>query len=237
MAGAVLAGLGALAGYGAALPQLVAGWQWLFDRARVWLGLRVMLGEQEVGLPFGFRLVLPELSAVTPQPGEQTLILTALITGAMLAGSFVLPQRATPIRSLLRLLAVVQASAIAFFVFQPEPFPYRLSDYLFGLLSTGLAAIGAVPLVLGLTLYPLDLSWARKAAVTAGLMVHFAVLTPLLVLLHAAVILAGTALLMPVLFVGGAVLVYGMVFLAGYGWAVSGSRSGSGEVPAPVHSQ
>ncbi len=235
--GAILLGVLVLAGYAASLPALLGVWGAGFARARGWLDLRVMLGEQEVGLPGGAFLRVPELAAVTPQPTDPVLLTATAISLLVLAGTFLLPDRLAPLRSFFRLLVVVQASAILFFAASPEPFPYRLSDYLFGLMATGLVAMGMVPMVLALTLYHLDLVWWRKLAVTGFLLGHFAVLTPLLVLLHASAILHGTAILIPVLFVGFGVLPFALVFLGGYGWAMSGaSEPERRRVPAPIHS-
>ncbi len=226
-----------LAGYVATLPGLLSAWRWAFDRGRSWLDLRLMLGEQTVLLPAGIALTLPELSTVTPQPGTGALLLASLVTLLAVGGSVLLPRRFTPIRFILGLLAVVQASAILFFAASPEPFPFRVSDYLFGLISTGMIAMGVTPILLGLALYPMDLAWWRKGLATVLLMLHFAVLTPLLVLTHSALLLRGTAVVMPTLFLGFGVLPFALGFLAFYGWAMSwAGEMEQRAVPAPVHS-
>jgi len=229
--------LAAVAGYVALLPGILAMWRWGLDWARGRLGLDLMLGEQTVLLPGGFSLRLPELSTITPQPGVGALLLATLITVAALGVAFKLPPRLTPLRYFLRLLAAIQASAILFFAVSIDPFPFRVSDYLFGLMSTGLVAMGITPVLFGLVLYPMDLVWWRKALVTAGALVHFAVLTPMLVLTHAGLLLRGTAVVMPALFLGFGVLPFAVVFLAFYGWAMSWpSELERREVSAPVHS-
>jgi hypothetical protein len=231
-----LAGLG-LAGYGAALPLLLAGWQRFFERGRNWLGLKLVLGEQTLLLPGGATLRLPELSATTPQPDSPALVTAGAIVAAVLGLTLFLPRRWIPGRAILRMLAIVQGSAVLFFAASPDPFPYRIADALFGTLAIGLIAMALVPILLGLTLYPLDLALWRKAAITVLLMAHFAVLTPLLTLLQAGLLLQGTAVLMPTLFLGAGVLPFALVFLAMYGWAASWpSELASRRTPAPVHS-
>lgn len=227
----------ALAGYGAALPALLAGWQRVFEWGRDWLGLKLVLGEQTLLLPGGAALRLPELAATTPQPDSSALVTAGVIAAAGLGLTLVLPRRWTPVRAILRMLAIAQASAILFFAASPDPFPYRIADALFGMLTIGLIAMALVPILLALTLYPLDLALWRKAAITVLLMAHFAVLTPLLTLLHAGLLLQGTAVLMPTLFLGAGVLPFALVFLAMYGWAASWpSELASRGTPAPVHS-
>jgi hypothetical protein len=226
-----------LAGYALLLPAILAGWRWFFGWGRSWLGVKVLLGEQILGFPGGATLRLPDVSAITPQPSPGALLTAAIVTALGLGLSFVLPPRLTPVRALLRLLVVVQVSAILFFATSVDPFPYRIADYLFGLLATGLIAMGLVPLILAFTLYPLDLGLGRKIAITLFLMGHFAVFTPLLALVHTWLLLQGTALLMPVLWLGLGVLPFALVFLAGYGWAMSGpSELDRQPTPAPVHS-
>ncbi len=237
-----LAGVGglaalAVAGYVAALPALLAAWRWAFDWARGWLGLRLMLGDQFVIVPGGFALRFPELSTITPQPGAAALLIAAVVSIAAFGATFLMPPRLTPLRFFIRLLTVVQASAILFFAASPEPFPFRVSDYLFGLMSTGMLAMGLTPVLLAATLYPMDLGWLRKVTATVLMLLHFAVLTPLLVLVHAGLLLRGTAVVMPTLFLGFGIFPFVLVFLALYGWAMSGSSEMERrEVPAPVHS-
>jgi hypothetical protein len=239
--GARLAGVVALvltgsAGYGVSIPALLSVWQWVFGWARDRIGLDLLLGEQAVVLPGDTVLRFPELSAVTPQPTGTAMLITSLVTACVLGASWLLPSRFLPARALLRLLAAVQVSALVFFALSTEPFPFRVADYLFGLMATGLIAMGAVPLLLGFTLYPLDLGWARKVLMTVLMLGHFFILTPLLVLSHAWLVLHTGALLMPALFLGFGVLPFALSFVALYGWAMSWpSELERRKVPAPVH--
>jgi hypothetical protein len=236
LAGALALVLAALAGYGASMPAILRSWQWLFGWAQDRIGLDYLLGEQAVVLPGNAVFRFPELSAITPQPTGSAMLVTGLLTLAVLGLTWLLPRRHTPARALLRLLAAVQVSALLFFALSTEPFPYRVADYLFGLMATGLIAMAAVPLLLGFTLYPLDLGWGRKVLITVLMLGHFVVLTPLLVLGHAWLVLHTGALLMPALFLGLGVLPFGLAFVAFYGWAMSWPcELDRRKVPAPVH--
>jgi hypothetical protein len=236
LAGVLALVLAGFAGYVASIPSILQAWQWLFGWARGPMRLDVLLGEQAVVLPGDVVFGFPELSAVTPQPTATTTIVTSLVTIGVLGITWLLPSRLTPVRATLRLLVAVQASAILFFTLSTEPFPFRVADYLFGLMATGLIAMAAVPLLLGFTLYPLDLGWSRKVLITVIVLAHFVVLTPLLVLSHAWLVLQTGALLMPVLFLGLGVLPFGLTFVAWYGWAMSWpSELARRRIPAPVH--
>ena len=235
-AGVVALGLATLAGYGASMPAILRSWQALFGWARDRIGLDYLLGEQAVVLPGNTVLSFPELSAITPQPTGTAMLVTGMLTVAVLGLTWLLPRRLTPARALLRLLAAVQVSALVFFALSTEPFPFRVADYLFGLMATGLISMAAVPLLLGLTLYPLDLGWGRKVLITVLMLGHFVILTPLLVLSHAWLVLHTGALLMPTLFLGLGLLPFGLTFMACYGWAMSWPSDGDRrKVPAPVH--
>ena len=236
LAGVLAMTLAGLAGYALLIPAMLRAWQWLFAVGRDQIGLDLLLGEQAVGLPGNLVFRFPELSAVTPQPTGTAMLVTGLLTLGVLGLTWFLPRRLAPLRALLRLLVAVQASAILFFTLSVEPFPYRVADYLFGLMATGLIAMAAVPVILGLTLYPLDLGWGRKVLITLLMLAHFGVLTPLLVLSHAWLVLHTGALVMPALFLGLGVLPFGLAFVAWYGWAMSWpGEVAKRKVTAPVH--
>ena len=228
-----LAGLALLL---ASLPALGSFWQLLFERARDALQLHLPLGDQQWRLLGGIEFTLPVLAVMTPLPDPRTLWIAGIGTAAVLAGSFLLPARFTPLRYFLRLLVVIQTSAIAFFAFASDPFPYRLQDHVFLLFSAGLVVMGLVPLVLGLTLHVFDLSLWKKALLTLMVLAHLAVFIPLQALVHLWLVLHGTAVLMPVLFLVFGLLLDVLVFVAFYGWALSWrGELERREVPPPAH--
>jgi hypothetical protein len=205
----------------AALPGLGRFWQEIFGRTRDFLGLQVPLGDQLWTLPGGLEFTLPVLAVMTPLPGTREIWLAALVAVLVFALSFLLPVRFTPLRYFLRLLAIVEGSAIGFFAFSTESFPYRLQDHVFILLSAGLVVMALVPLVLGLTLHVFDLAFWKKLLLTVAILAHLAVFIPLQVLVHAWLVLHGSAVLMPVLFLVFGLLLDVLVFVAFYGWALS----------------
>lgn len=226
---------GALAGYFAALPWLGRGWQLLFLRGRDLLGLSAPIGTQTLLLPADLSFTLPVVATFTPLPDARTLWIAGIGCAVVFALSFLLPERFTPLRYFLRLLVLVQASAVLFFGFAPDPFPYRLEDHVYILLTAGLVVMGLVPLLLGLTLHVFDLALWRKLVLTVLIVAHLAVFVPLNALLHVWLILHGTAVLMPVLFLVFGLLLDVFVFVAFYGWALSWRGSEGRDVPPPVH--
>ncbi|MGQ0702315.1 MAG: hypothetical protein ACT4PM_04190 [Gemmatimonadales bacterium] len=227
--------LGGLAGYVALLPWLGRFWALLFNNARSVLALDATIAPETLSVgPVWF--TLPQVAAVTPLPDARVLQLAGLVSLGVLGLSLVLPQRFTPLKYFLRLLVVIQATALLFFWQSPEPFPYRITDHVFILLTSGLVVMGLVPLVLGLTLHVFDLALWRKILLTVLILGHLAVFVPLNVLVHVWLLLHATAVIMPLLFLVFGLLLYVFIFVAFYGWALSWrSDLERREVPPPVH--
>ena len=213
---------GGLALFVLALPWVGDLWQFVFARTRDALGgLGAPLGDQQLTLPGGLEILLPVLAATTPQPGTSTLWAAGIVTAVVFALSFALPARFTPAKYFLRLLVILQASSVFFFAFSAEPFPYRLQDHVFLLLTAGLVVMGLVPLVLGLTLHVFDIAFWKKFLLTVALMAHLAVFLPLNAMVHVWLVLHGTAVVMPVLFLVFGLLLDVMILVAFYGWVLS----------------
>jgi hypothetical protein len=205
-----------------ALPWIGDLWQLVFASTRDSLGgLQAPLGDQQLTLPGGLSITLPVLAALTPMPGSSTLWTAGVVAALVFALSFALPARFTPLKYFLRLLAILQGSAVLFFAFSPEPFPYRLQDHVFLMLTAGLVVMGLVPLVLGLTLHVFDIAFWKKLLLTVAVMAHLAVFLPLKAMVHIWLVLHATAVVMPVLFLIFGLLMDVMVLVAFYGWVLS----------------
>ena len=236
MLSSLVLALGGLGGLLALLPRLGTAWQALFLRVRGPLGLAAPIGDQTLLLPGGLRFTLPVVAALTPLPDARALWIAGIAALAVLLLSFLLPQRLLPLRYFLRLLVLLQGTAILFFALSRDPFPYRLEDHVFILLTAGLVVMGLAPLLLGLTLHVFDLPFWRKLLLTLLLLGHLAVFVPLNVLVHVWLILHGTALVMPVLFLVFGLLLDVFVFVTFYGWALSwGASPARRDTPPPVH--
>jgi len=231
----VLLVAGGLAGYFASLPWIGLAWQRGFRLGRDFLGLQLPLGTRTLPLPGGLELTLPAVAAPTPLPDSRVLWIAGIGCAAVVLLSFLFSERFTPLKYFLRLLVLIQLTAIAFFALAPGRFPYRVEDHVFLLLTAGLVVLGLVPILLGLTLHVFDLAFWRKLVLTVLVLAHLAVFVPLNVLVHVWLILHGTAIVMPVLFLVFGLLLDVFVFVAFYGWALSWRQSGPRDRPPPVH--
>ena len=205
-----------------ALPWIGDLWRFIFARSRDFLGgLDLPLGEQALSLPAGLEIVLPLLAVTTPQPGAAELWTAGIAAAVVFLLSFALADRFMPARYFLRLLAILQASAVIFFAFSGEPFPYQLQDHVYLLLTAGLVVMGLAPLVLGLTLHLFDIALWKKLLLTLAVLAHLAVFLPLKAMVHVWLVLHGTAVVMPVLFLVFGLLMDVMILVAFYGWILS----------------
>ena len=217
----LLLSLGGFALFVASLPRLGRLWQLMFERVRDFTAMDAPIGDQQFTVPGIVDFTLPFFAAVTPQPGPGTLWIAGGVSAAVMVISFLLPARFTPLKYFLRLLALLQGSAILFFAASPDPFPYRLTDHVFVLETAGLVVMGLVPLLLGFTLHVFDLAFWKKLLLTLAILLHLAVFVPLQALVHVWLVMHGTAVVMPVLFLVFGLLLDVMVFVSFYGWAMS----------------
>lgn len=221
LAASAVTALVGVAGFLLALPALGAFWTVIFRRTHAFLGLPGAVVERSVMVMGRLHFAIPTVTFDAAAPDGTALLVAAVATVAVFAASFWLRGRLIPLAYFVRALAMVQATAVIYFRFWPELFPYRLSEYLVGQLQAGLVVMGLIPLVLGFTFYLFDLSLVRKFALTVMVLGHLAVFLPLLAMLHAYLVTIGTLVVLPTLFLMFGLLLHIMVFVAFYGWAMS----------------
>jgi hypothetical protein len=200
---------------------VLLGWRQLFDLAQGWLSLPGEVTSKTHGpLPF-VKLSVPFLRLEGPLPAGADLAGGALLTLAIVLASYLLPRTQLPFIYLLRALAVVNGSAVVYFLIAPGRFPYRLPDYIHAMLLTGLFLISMVPLILGFTYYIFDFSLRQKMALTAVVVAHLSAFVPSQYLLHAVVVYKFSMLYLPVLYLLFGLTVDVLVFVALYSWGMS----------------
>jgi hypothetical protein len=189
------------------------------------LGIRVLPLHAELGLAqhhltafIGFDI--PYLRMEPVLPGPQIWWVTSTITVALLAASFVLPNKLIPVIYLLRGILLVPATALIYFALLPARFPHTPDIYMEGLVTAGIALISTVPLLFGLTYYIFDFGLLKKAFLTAITMVHLALFLPLQVLLQA-LFLQKTVLFMPVLYIIFGMPINILIIIAFYSWGMT----------------
>jgi len=163
-----------------------------------------------------------QAGAQAPRAPDGVLqIASGLLTLGAFAATYLMPDRMLPLKYLLRILCVVQASAVLFFLLAPGPFPYTIAEHVEALLGAGWTLMLAIPLMLALGYYLLPMPLHGKALNTLLIMAYFAIAVPHLAVLHAWLLQQGSVLFMPLLFICFGALFDMLLFVALYAWVAS----------------
>jgi hypothetical protein len=217
-----------------ALPWISSGW---YQCLRVGVErLRLDATVELVPYHFGpmFRVDIPALRMRNLVPHLWTWGLTALACFGLLAISFRLPPRLTPVTYAIRLLVAIQGSALAYFAILPARFPESVESVTGGLMSGGTMLITLVPIIHGLVYYIFDFGMLRKAVLTALTMIHLIVLLPLQCLVEGA-ILHQSLLFVPLLYMVFGVPLDILMIMCFYAWGMSWRLRGMEAAPVSVH--
>jgi hypothetical protein len=203
------------------LPIVCSVWSWFFAAGLRLLPLNARM--ELVVRHYGFlKLAIPCLRMIPVLPGFQTWLLSCLVTGGLLAVTFLLPKRLVPIIYLARAILLIQSSACIYFAMWPSQFPHTPDSYLQGLMLSSIAVVTIIPLLYALTYYIFDFGIWRKAFLTLLTMVYLTLFVPFQVLFQA-MFLQKTVLYMPLLY-----MIFGMpadvlLIVAFYSWGMTWS--------------
>lgn len=198
-----------------------AGWQAFFALWLAWLDLPGTITMEVVRLPADLvlRLPVPHVPAVVP---DTTIWLATLAaTVAILAASFRIGDQYVPLRYLLRLVVVIQITALLCFAIFPATFPYTANSHMRDglLLSTLLLVI--TPWLHALIYYVFGFSLLQKVALTGLTLIYFLVMAPVQYLLHAWLLHHLSLMALPILYLLFGVLLDMLMLIALYAWAMS----------------
>jgi hypothetical protein len=126
-----------------------------------------------------------------------------------------------PVKYLVRTGCVVQALALVYFVWVPMPFPHGVLNHVMNLLDAGYTLMLAIPVLMALGYYSLNLRLGVKLLHTLLIGAFFMVLLPQQALVHLVVLQHLSVVFMPVLYLCFGALFDMMVFVALYAWAAS----------------
>lgn len=192
------------------------------------IGLPVMLGHTLLGFE-AFRLSLTTFTLPANPPDAFRWWLIAALTLIGWIATRYIPQQLLPLRYLVRLAALIQASALMFFALFPGKFPYQIGNHLHGLQIAGIGMLLIIPWLHGLVYYIFDFSIGQKLALTGLTLLYLMLALPCLIMIHSYLLANYSLLIMPLLnFLGGIMLmVMGCIGL--YGWAMSWEQNRKGQ--------
>lgn len=192
-----------------------------------WHGLLLWWAER-LGLPLALMLdngepTLAWLSGSgNAQLPSSTLgaVTAALVVGAF-AATYRFSDRQLPLKYLVRVLCVVQATALLFFLVAPSRFAYTLSGYLASSLDAGFVLMLVLPLLLTIGWGVLRLPLHQKLLYPVLMLAYFALMVPHKALLMLLLLQQLSVLFMPLLYLCFGSVLDLMVFVALYSWLAS----------------
>lgn len=202
-------------------PELLALWQDFFRFGTRVLQLPGQVETNVVTLVGGLSVALPRFTVEAAWPTRLQLYGHAGLVLGIALTSFALPRRMYPGALLLRALAILHATSVAFFFVGTRPFPYPLAEYATDFLLCGLVVLTVAPFLLGLTFFIFGVPLVEKLLLSALLLAHLAVLLPLQLLLHVYIAARASIVMLPLLFIAFGLLLDVTVFVALYGWGMS----------------
>lgn len=204
----------------ALLPAVCKLWQAIFETGTRLLALNSEIGLREQHFTPYVRFIIPYPRMEDIGPDTETWWLTAAAVLVLFFASLLIPKKFLPLTYVLRVVLLVQASALLYFVLAPGRFPHTPDSYMEGLVSYGIVLISFVPALFGLTYYMFDFGLIRKSVLTALTILHLSLFIPLQVLLQAFV-LHNTVLFMPLLYIVFGIPVDILIIIAFYSWGMS----------------
>ena len=217
---AVVLGVGASAFFVLELSVVGRAWTWAFARLAAPLGFSgIRVHVIDIGSVVAFQL--PFFFVGASAPTRLQWWITLVVTVILALVSFFLRDRWLPLGYALRLVALVQTTALLFFLIKPWTFPYNLPAYITTMQVAAAVVIAIAPLLLASTYYVIDARFRQKVGLTLAIVGHLLVFVPLQYMLQSYIIARGSLLLMPLCFSLFTLLPEVMIFIALYGWGMS----------------
>lgn len=135
--------------------------------------------------------------------------------------SIFIPDSFTPLKYFFRVFILVLLSAVAYFYFFPNMFPYNISIYSEAGLASIIAMMFISPWIFAFSYYMFSYKFTRKFILTAGLLCYFAILGPFQYLLNVYIIHTYSLLYMPVLYLYGGILINICILVSVYAYGAS----------------
>ena len=152
---------------------------------------------------------------------EQGVWVGLALTGLAWGGTLFMRGHWLPVKYLVRTVCVVQALSLAYFVWVPIPFPHGVLNHVMNVLDAGYTLMLAIPVLMGLGYYTLNLGLGVKLLHTLLIGAFFMVLLPQQALVHLVVLQHLSVVFMPTLYLCFGALFDMMVFVALYSWVAS----------------
>lgn len=206
--------------YAAAYPLLLAAWAWALEQGVQALGLAVKVRHWPVAWSTDSQWGIDRLVLAGPMPAVSRMAL--LVLAMVCIAGWVLLKRLrdawTPVAYALRVLMALGLASCVYFWCWPEHFPYRLADHTRDIYAFNVGLQWLVPLVLGLTLFPIVSGPVHRILACLTVQGYFVLTLPIKVLAHAWLALHLGAVALPLLFLAFGPVLDVMLMVALYAW-------------------
>lgn len=205
------------------LEILAVGWMAIYE---FWLNKLDIVADVSLRSHdlLGAYVMLPNISISAGVPDQETFQLVIVNTAIALTISFILPSRMLPLKYILRVLVFIQITALLYFSFVSNEFPYSLTSHLENIMIACVYLMLVLPWVHAIVYYIFDFSWLKKISLTLFTLSFLAVFLPFLLLMHVYLVEHFSLLLLPVLYFVCGLFLLIMTCIAFYGWAMSWKR-------------
>jgi hypothetical protein len=201
-------------------PSILSFWQ---DCIQFWLNrLDIPLqAQQQAGAMGNLSYEWIGAANASYMPSFTTKLSSALATFVVFALTSSMNSDRLPLQYLLRIVCVVHALALLFFWYAPSQFPYSIPDHMRYIISMGNTLMLAIPVMLAIGYYLLELSPTVKIVHTLFILGYFILMIPHKVVLHTLILYKMSLLYMPVLYFCLGAVFDMLLFVALYSWTVS----------------
>lgn len=166
-------------------------------------------------------LIWAQSAPTADLPSNAIMLATAAATALAFLATVWMNGRLLPLKYLIRILCVVQAMALLFFWLWPTQFPYTPLSHLTAVIDMGYELLLAIPVMLAIGYYILNVRIAVKAFYTTMILAYFFVMIPNQAVLHMLILQHLSVLFMPVLYICFGAVFDVLIFVALYSWVAS----------------
>ena len=154
-------------------------------------------------------------------PSQTVMAVTAFLTAAAFAATFVMNRATFPLKYPIRIVCVIQFVTLVYFWWAPSSFPYHIARHSEELMTIGFVVMLITPVMLAMGYYVLKLSLWRKLFNSALILLFFVVMVPHQVLAQAMFMQHFSILFMPIMYICLGAVFDTLVFVALYSWVAS----------------
>lgn len=169
--------------------------------------------------------IIPYIDIPIYHPSNTQWLIGASFFLIIIVLSYILPEKAAPLRYAFRLIAFIQGTALLYFTFWPADFPHSVKEYTLGYLKLGFELIFFVPWLYALTYYIFGFKLYYDIALTLITILFLSIAIPMQCFAHTLILYEGSLLWLPLLYFLFGLLLVIMAIISLFSWAMTWQQS------------